>query len=156
VNARFETSKTLTLTKAGVGTGVVSSSPAGLSCGSSCSHAFTYGTAVTLTATADARSSFAGWSGDCSGSGTCTLTMGANHSVAATFKALCVVPKLKGKTLKAAKRAIKRAHCAPGKVTNAFSARVKKGRVILQKPKPGKQLIAGSKVKLTLSKGKRA
>src|SRR5439155_8700557 len=82
VTARFETPKTLTLTEVGGGRGTVSSSPSGLSCGSSCAHAFTYGTGVTLTATAAAGSSFAGWSGDCSGSGSCTLTMGANHSVA--------------------------------------------------------------------------
>jgi uncharacterized delta-60 repeat protein len=156
VSARFETPRTLTLAKAGSGSGTVSSSPSGISCGSACGHAFTYGAPVTLTATAPASSSFAGWSGDCSGTGTCTLTMSANHTVTATFMALCVVPKLKGKTLKAAKKAIKRAHCSPGKVTRAFSAKVKKGRVISQKPKPGKKLAEGSKVKFKISKGRGA
>jgi uncharacterized delta-60 repeat protein len=153
-SARFETNKTLALTKAGRGTGTVSSTPAGISCGSTCAHIYRPGTAVTLTAAASARSSFAGWSGACSGTGTCTLTMSAARSVTATFKVLCVVPKLKGKTLRAAKRALKKAHCSPGKVTRAFSAKVRKGRVISQKPKPGKKLAAGSKVKLKLSKGK--
>src|SRR5439155_9622629 len=59
VTARFETAKTLTLTKVGAGT--VTSSPAGIDCGSTCAHSFTYGTTVTLTATAAAGSSFAGW-----------------------------------------------------------------------------------------------
>jgi beta-lactam-binding protein with PASTA domain len=68
----------------------------------------------------------------------------------------CVVPKLKGKTLRSAKGAIGRAHCSLGKVTRAFSARVKKGRVISQKPRAGSKLTAGAKLRLTLSKGKRA
>src|SRR5262249_56149000 len=42
----------------------------------------------------------------------------------------CVVPKVKGKTLTAAKRAIRKAGCSVGKVTKAFSGKVKKGRVI--------------------------
>jgi uncharacterized delta-60 repeat protein len=71
-------------------------------------------------------------------------------------KAVCVVPKVKGKTLGAAKRAIRKASCSVDKVTKAFSAKVKKGRVIAQTPRPGKRLAAGSKVKLTVSKGKRA
>jgi PASTA domain-containing protein/List-Bact-rpt repeat protein len=147
--------KTLTLTKAGRGTGTVTSSPAGISCGSTCAHAFKHGTAVTLTAFASARSRFAGWSGACLGTGTCSLTMSANRSVTATFKVLCVIPKVKGKKVRAAKRAIRKAHCSVGKVTKAFSAKVKKGRVISQKPKPGKKLAAGSKVKLKVSKGKK-
>jgi uncharacterized delta-60 repeat protein len=68
----------------------------------------------------------------------------------------CSVPKVKGKTLTAAKRAIRKAHCSVGKVTKAFSGKVKKGRVISQKPKPGKKLAVGSKVKLTVSKGKKS
>jgi hypothetical protein len=147
--------KMLTLTKAGSGTGTVTSSPGGISCGSTCAHPFRHGTAVTLTAVASARSRFAGWSGACSGTGACTLTMSANRSVTATFKVLCVVPKAKGKRLRPAKRAIRKAHCSVGKVTRAFSTKVKKGRVISQKPKPGKKLAAGSKVKLKVSKGKK-
>jgi hypothetical protein len=40
---------------------------------------------VTLTATADTGSAFAGWSGDCSGTGDCVLTVDAAKSVTATF-----------------------------------------------------------------------
>jgi uncharacterized delta-60 repeat protein len=155
VTARFEAAKMLTLAKAGSGTGTVTSNPAGISCGSACAHAFTYGASVTLTAVASAGSQFAGWTGDCSGTGSCTVTMSAARSVSATFNVLCVVPKVKGKTLRAAKRALSRAHCSAGKVTKAFSAKVKKGRVISQRPRPGTNLAAGSKVKLKISKGKR-
>jgi beta-lactam-binding protein with PASTA domain len=81
------------------------------------------------------------------------------RSVSATFTLnpappACVVPKLKGKTLKAAKRMLTKAHCKPGRITKKFS-RVKKGRVISQKPKPGKHLAAGAKVNLVVSKGKK-
>jgi len=76
---------TLTVTKAGTGSGTVTSSPAGISCGSDCSEAYNSGTSVTLTAAAASGSTFASWSGDCSGTGTCALTMNSNKSVTATF-----------------------------------------------------------------------
>src|SRR6266511_2660510 len=155
VTATFESDKTLTVTKAGSGAGTVTSNPSGIACGATCSHAYTHGTAVTLTPDPGSTSAFAGWSGDCSGTGSCTVTMSANHSATATFNPLCIVPKVKGKKLRAAKSAIKRGHCAVGKVTKAFSSRVRKGRVISQKPKPGVTRPAGSKVKLKVSKGKK-
>jgi hypothetical protein len=42
---------------------------------------------VTLTATPGGGSTFAGWSGDCSGTGTCQVTMSAARSATATFTA---------------------------------------------------------------------
>jgi len=60
-----------------------------------------------------------------------------------------------GKTLPKAKAAIKKNHCRTGKVTRAYSKRFKRGRVIVQKPKAGKRLPAGSKVRLVVSKGRR-
>jgi hypothetical protein len=79
-------SKTMDVTGDCSGTGSVSSTPAGIDCGSTCSHAFTFGTVVTLTATADASSDFAGWAGSgCTGTGDCQVTMDAARSVTATF-----------------------------------------------------------------------
>jgi hypothetical protein len=152
---------TLTVAKAGTGSGSVTSSPAGIDCGTACSHAYVQGTVVTLTATPDVGV-FTGWSGACTGSGTCTVTMSAAQAVTASFvipigpgpRPKCVVPKLKGKTLKAARRAIKSHACRVGRVRHAFSKRVKKGRVISQKPKPGRHLRRGAKVSLVLSKGR--
>jgi hypothetical protein len=77
----------LNVTKAGSGSGVVTSSPAGISCGSDCSEVYTSGTVVTLTATPDANSSFGGWTGACTGNGTCTVTMDAAKSVSPLFVA---------------------------------------------------------------------
>ncbi|MFN7955460.1 MAG: hypothetical protein U0610_27295 [bacterium] len=75
----------LTVTKAGSGSGTVSSSPAGIDCGETCSATYDYGTTVTLTATASPDSTFAGWSGPCTGTGTCQLPMTAARSVTAVF-----------------------------------------------------------------------
>jgi uncharacterized protein (DUF2141 family) len=76
---------TLTVTKVGTGSGTVTSSPAGINCGSDCSEAYNEGTNVTLTATASAGSTFAGWSGACSGTGECSVTMNSDKTVVATF-----------------------------------------------------------------------
>lgn len=86
VGARFELrSYTLTVARAGTGTGTVTSTPAGISCGSDCSESYTHGTAVTLTAVASTGTTFAGWTGGCSGTGTCVVTLTAPTSVMATF-----------------------------------------------------------------------
>jgi hypothetical protein len=75
----------LTVSKAGSGSGLVGSSPGGISCGDTCQASFDAGTEVTLTATPDASSIFTRWSGDCSGTGSCQVTMDQARSVAATF-----------------------------------------------------------------------
>ncbi len=81
----------VTITTSGAGSGTVASSPAGTSCGSGC-LSFAAGTVVTLTATPNAGSTFAGWSGACSGTGSCTVTVTAgsnsNTAVTATFNLL--------------------------------------------------------------------
>lgn len=76
----------LTVARTGTGTGVVSSSPAGITCGATCSASFGFGTAVTLTAAASPGSVFTGWSGGgCTGTGVCTVTVTAATSVTASF-----------------------------------------------------------------------
>ena len=85
VTANFGVARTLTVSKSGNGSGGVTSSPAGISCGATCSHDFADGTMVTLTPAATTGSTFAGWSGDCTGTGGCTVTMSQARSVTATF-----------------------------------------------------------------------
>ncbi len=80
IEASFTATSTysLSIAKNGSGTGNVTSSPAGSS--------FAAGTVVTLTATPDGSSSFAGWSGGCTGASlTCQVTMNSNISVTAAF-----------------------------------------------------------------------
>ena len=69
----------------GHGSGSVSSSPAGIDCAFSCSADFDTGSAVTLTAAPGPSSAFLGWSGACTGTGTCQVTVDVAKSVTATF-----------------------------------------------------------------------
>lgn len=75
----------LTVANAGTGTGSVTSSPAGITCPGTCTNSYASGTQVTLTATPTAGSTFAGWSGACTGSAACVVTMSAAQNVTATF-----------------------------------------------------------------------
>jgi hypothetical protein len=75
---------TLTIAKDGTGAGTVTSSPAGVNCASFCTDTFVAGLPVELIAT-PTLGSFTGWSGACSGTGPCTVTMDAAKSVTATF-----------------------------------------------------------------------
>ena len=77
---------TLTVTKSGNGSGTVTSSPAGINCGTTCSASYTSGTSVTLTAASSGGSIFGGWTGSCTGTAaTCTVAMSAARSATATF-----------------------------------------------------------------------
>ena len=75
----------VSVTRAGSGSGAVVSDPPGISCGAGCSAAWPGATVVTLTATPDAGSVFAGWLGACTGTGVCTVHAGAASNVSATF-----------------------------------------------------------------------
>ena len=76
---------TLTVTNGGNGTVTGTGGTANINCGSTCSETENSGTAVTLTATANSGYTFSGWSGACSGTGTCSAPFTANASVGATF-----------------------------------------------------------------------
>jgi cysteine-rich repeat protein len=80
----------LTVTKAGSGTGTVTSDPAGIDCGSDCNETFGLGTEVTLTAARDSGSTFDGWNADCSGTlASASVLMNTSKTCTATFE-LCV------------------------------------------------------------------
>jgi PASTA domain/IPT/TIG domain len=63
----------------------------------------------------------------------------------------CKVPKLKNRTLKAAKKQIRKKDCRVGKVKKLGDATAKTGRVSKQRPKAGQLLPPDAKVKVTLS-----
>jgi hypothetical protein len=73
----------LTLTKTGTGSGTVECNTG--SGAGACAAEYNENTKVTLTATAAAGSTFAGWSGACTGAGSCEVTISAAKSVTATF-----------------------------------------------------------------------
>ncbi|MGE3972447.1 MAG: hypothetical protein AB7E78_13960 [Porticoccaceae bacterium] len=76
---------TLTVTKGGSGAGTVTSNPTGIDCGTDCNESYTSGTSVSLTVTPGQGSTFGGWSGACTGTSACNLSMTTNRSVIATF-----------------------------------------------------------------------
>ena len=74
------------LTVARTGAGTVTSTPAGVACGSDCSESYVNGTAVELAAAPAPGSAFTGWAGACSGSApTCAVAMDAAKTVTAMF-----------------------------------------------------------------------
>jgi hypothetical protein len=80
---------TLSVTKGGTGSGIVTSTPAGIECGSSCSTEVLSKTKVTLTAIPAEGSVFDHWSGgSCSGSGPCERTINSTRTVHAVFTAI--------------------------------------------------------------------
>ena len=82
---------TLSISKAGSGSGTVTSNTGGIDCGATCEADFPEAdpaTVVTLTATPNLGATFEGWSGACSGTGTCQVTMNRARDVVANFSML--------------------------------------------------------------------
>jgi len=76
----------LTINKSGTGTGLVTSTPTGISCGSDCTESYNQRTDLTLIAAADAGSVFSEWSGGgCSETESCVVTMNDDTTITATF-----------------------------------------------------------------------
>ncbi|HZS31372.1 MAG TPA: PASTA domain-containing protein [Gaiellaceae bacterium] len=157
VTADFEiVQEGLAVAESGDDGGRVVSNPAGIDCGSVCDHDFEKGTVVTLTARPDAGARFAGWAGGCSGKGVCAVTMSTSRMVTAIFRWQCVVPSLRGRAVRAAKRLLGRAGCSLGKVTKAYSRMASRGKVIGQKPVRGAVRPAHAKVRIVVGEGKRS
>jgi hypothetical protein len=68
---------------------------------------------------------------------------------------LCNVPGVRGMRLVDAERQIVNADCARGKIRYTHSTRVRRGRVISDRPRPGTVLPRNSKVSLLVSLGRR-
>jgi phospholipase C len=83
-----DTSQSLSVQFSGNGKGVVKSNPAAIGCTSNCTASFTTNTVVQLTAMPVAGSMFAGWTGACTGTATCQVSLSGSTAVTATFNAL--------------------------------------------------------------------
>jgi hypothetical protein len=64
----------------------------------------------------------------------------------------CHVPRLKGKSLRASKKLLKRAECLIGRVGKLKGATAKAGKVVSQSPKPGTLLGPWGTVQVTLGR----
>jgi uncharacterized repeat protein (TIGR02543 family) len=84
---------TQTLTLVVSGSGSIGSPGSAAVCSNQCSGTLPQGTVVSLMATPAAGYTFTGWSGACSGSGTCSVTLDANKQVTATFKPVVITTK---------------------------------------------------------------
>jgi len=76
----------LSVSRAGTGTGTITGT--GIDCGTDCSETLAQDTVITLAATPATGSTFTGWSGACTGTGICSVTMNNNKSVTATFDSI--------------------------------------------------------------------
>lgn len=83
VAVTFTSATVLTVSR--IGTGVVTSTPPGISCGDTCSYPFAPGASVVLSAVPSAGFAFAGWGGACTGTAACTVVMNTAKSVSAFF-----------------------------------------------------------------------
>jgi subtilisin family serine protease len=67
----------------------------------------------------------------------------------------CTVPRLRGLTLIGAKRVLVKRGCKLGRISRTYSRRVRRGRIVAQRPRPGLRLRRGAKVAVELSRGRR-
>ena len=66
----------------------------------------------------------------------------------------CVVPNVKRKTVRAARRRLAARHCSLGRVRRRYSSRVGRGRIISQRPRPGRELVNRGQVSVLVSRGR--
>ena len=150
----------LSVSKTGSGSGTVTSTPAGINCGADCAENYLSFTTVSLTATPDPGSTFAGWSGaGCSGTGTCLVTLTSDEIAIATFAGKAKISKVKisgPSKVKKRKKAIYKVKIMNSGKTAATGVKLQvKGKGIKVKKKVG-QIPAGKtktvKVKLKFKK----
>jgi len=123
------------------------------------------GAVVTSGTTGDGAGVGAGTGTGTTGSGTGTTGAGTGAGAAVSAAVLstaggnsatagCVVPKLKGKTIRKAKSLIARSGCKLGKIQRKAlrSRSARSGRVFAQSVRAGKRLAKGSKIKLVVAK----
>lgn len=162
---------TLTVTITGPGIGVVTSTPQGIDCATTCSAQFPVDSDVRLVAQSVSGSTFGGsgstfgsWTaggaptpcGSDKGANVCDWEIAGDTALQATFNAKpppCIAPGVTYTNLVTAKKIIQVYHCKLGKITYAFSKK-EKGRILAQNPKAHWHLENGA-IDLLVSKGER-
>jgi ABC-type transport system substrate-binding protein len=69
--------------------------------------------------------------------------------------ARCVVPNVRGKSVAQARRMLRARRCVLGRVTRAYSASVRMGKIIRQNRRPAARLPRGTRVNVVVSRGRR-
>ena len=86
LNRKYYKPHLLTVQKTGTGAGTITSSPARINCGATCSETFSEDTPITMTAIPDAGSIFIEWSGSgCTESTSCVISLTSDEILAAVF-----------------------------------------------------------------------
>jgi beta-lactam-binding protein with PASTA domain len=65
------------------------------------------------------------------------------------------VPRLTGRTLAQSRTLIARRGCRLGRVTRVYSLRARSGVIVKQRPRAGLRLPRGTRIHLTVSRGRR-
>jgi hypothetical protein len=138
--------RTLNVVKSGAGEGSITSSPKGIVCGTVCSTEFNEGQLVTLFASPDSHSVFAGWtvsgSEPCPGAGSCTVSMANNVEVSANFE------EPTQETLTVSTTGSGTVSAAPGQIScpGSCSEHFNQGRVVTltAHPSPHNKLVSWS------------
>jgi hypothetical protein len=117
---------------------------------------FSSATSVALTATPAEGSQFAGWSEATCETTSCIVGVDHQRTVSADFELIkCEVPQLRKRTLGAARALLGSSHCRLGQVKRAYSKKVKKGRVISQRPAAGAEKPNEAAVNVIVSRGRK-
>jgi len=118
--------------------------------GFSAGYHFVWADSSGLALQPDGKIVVAGWAQTLTGGGVPTFAL-ARYLVSPG----CRVPDVRRMRLAVAETTLSAARCAVGTVTRTWSRKVGKGRVVSQRPAPGTGLIAGAKINLVISKGRR-
>jgi PASTA domain/F5/8 type C domain len=89
---------------------------------------------------------------------TASNTAGSTTALAAPTTVVpyqCIVPNLKRKTVRTARRRLTASHCRLGSVRRHYSNRVGRGRIISQRPRRGRELPNRGNVSVVVSRGRR-
>ena len=146
--------QTVTVSRRGTGSGTVRSSPDGIDCGSSCTASYPAETTVRLSATPALGSKFAGWSGACRGTLSCTVTTNADQTVIATFTLLAPNTRITGEKVSSRKRKATFKFKAIGTSTGFRCALIKQPKRHHKKPRPSYKLCRSPKSYTRLKPGR--